>query len=285
MDIKFNNVSYLDKLKDINYTFKEGEITYLIGSSGSGKTLLSYLMLGLVLPTKGNLSVLGNIIDSNTKDFTYIRRQVGYVFQEPMEEFFTTSVKEEIEFGLKNNKFKLDKLDKQVASALKMVGLPLSYLEQNPFTLSGGEREKLAIAIALSLNPKVIILDEPTIYLDDKSIYELVELIKKIKEKYNKTIIIITNDINFVMKLEGNILLLKKGKVNLNITSDKLLDNIDKLKRSGMEVPPIINFINRCDKIKNKKFTKTLDIDKLVELVCKSGIKITKKLKQIIIRQ
>ena len=146
-----------------------------------------------------------------------------------------------------------------------MVGLPLSYLEQNPFTLSGGEREKLAIAIALSLNPKVIILDEPTIYLDDKSIYELVELIKKIKEKYNKTIIIITNDINFVMKLEGNILLLKKGKVNLDITSDKLLDNIDKLKRSGMEVPPIINFINRCDKIKNKKFTKTLDIDKLVE--------------------
>lgn len=265
MAIKFNNVSYLDKLKDINYTFKEGEITYLIGSSGSGKTLLSYLMLGLVLPTKGNLSVLGNIIDSETKDFTYIRRQVGYVFQEPMEEFFTTSVKEEIEFGLKNNKFKLDKLDKQVASALKMVGLPLSYLERNPFTLSGGEREKLAIAIALSLNPKVIILDEPTIYLDDKSIYELVELIKKIKEKYNKTIIIITNDINFVMKLEGNILLLKKGKVNLNITSDKLLDNIDKLKRSGMEVPPIINFINRCDKIKNKKFTKTLDIDKLVE--------------------
>ena len=265
MAIKFNNVSYLDKLKDINYTFKEGEITYLIGSSGSGKTLLSYLMLGLVLPTKGNLSVLGNIIDSDTKDFTYIRRQVGYVFQEPMEEFFTTSVKEEIEFGLKNNKFKLDKLDKQVASALKMVGLPLSYLEQNPFTLSGGEREKLAIAIALSLNPKVIILDEPTIYLDDKSIYELVELIKKIKEKYNKTIIIITNDINFVMKLEGNILLLKKGKVNLDITSDKLLDNIDKLKRSGMEVPSIINFINRCDKIKNKKFTKTLDIDKLVE--------------------
>ena len=128
MAIKFNNVSYLDKLKDINYTFKEGQITYLIGASGSGKTLLSYLMLGLVLPTKGNLSVLGNIIDSETKDFTYIRRQVGYVFQEPMEEFFTTSVKEEIEFGLKNNKFKLDKLDKQVASALKMVGLPLSYL-------------------------------------------------------------------------------------------------------------------------------------------------------------
>lgn len=265
MAIKFNNVSYKDKLKNITYTFKENEITCLIGSSGSGKTLLSYLILGLVNLSEGTISVFGNIIDKGTNDFTYIRRNIGYVFQEPVEEFFTTSVREELEFGLKNNKFKLDKLDKQISLALKMVGLNEDYLSRNPFTLSAGEREKLAIAIALSLNPKAIILDEPSIYLDDKSIDELINLIKKINEKYNKTIIIITNDISLVMKLNCNILLLKKGKLALDITSDKLLDNIDILKKSNMEIPLILEFIKNLEKIKNKKFTRTLDIEKLVK--------------------
>lgn len=264
MAIKFNDVCYKDKLKNVTYTFKENEITCIIGSSGSGKTLLSYLMLGLVNVTSGNLSIFGNIIDKDTKDFSYIRRNIGYVFQEPSEEFFTTSVKDELEFGLKNNKFKLEKIDKQVIDALKMVGLNEDYLNRNPFTLSAGEKEKLAIAISLSLNPKVVILDEPSVYLDDKSKIELIKLIKIINEKYNKTVIIITNDINFVMKLNSNILLLKKGKVALDITSDKLLDNIDILKKSNMFIPLILDFIKNAERIKNKKFTKTLDIEKLV---------------------
>lgn len=269
MAIRFNNVCYYDKLTNINCSFEDGKITFLIGSSGSGKTLMSYLMTGLVLPTDGSISVLNNIVDSNSKDFNYIRRNIGYVFQNVENSFFTTSVRKELEFGLKKYEYKLNDIDKRIEDSLKIVGLPVSYLNNNPFTLSSGEKEKLSIAIALSLNPKVLILDEPTIYLDNKSKNELVDLLKKIKEKYNKTIIIISNDISFVKDISDNIVMLKKGKINLDITCDNLIENMDKVKRSGMEIPKILEFINNASKYKNIKFTYTDDIEMLVSEVKK----------------
>jgi len=270
MAIRFENVSYLDKIQNITYTFKDEKITSIIGTSGSGKTLLSYLMTGLIVPTKGTIYVEGNIIDNSTKDFKYIRRIIGYVFQNPEEQFFTNTVKEEIEFSLKRYKYKLDKIDIQVINSLKMVGLNEKFLSRNPFTLSGGEKEKLALAIALSLNPKILILDEPTIYLDDKSTSELIELLTKIKEKYNKTIIVISNDMSFVNRISDDIIMLKKGKINLDIPKDKLIDNIDKIKRSGMEVPKILEFINMAEKYKHKKFIHTDNLDKLVSEIKKN---------------
>lgn len=270
MAIIFNDVSYLDKIKNVTYTFEDNKITSLIGASGSGKTLLSYLITGLVLPTEGTISVEGNIIDKTTKDFKYIRRVIGYVFQNPEEQFFTNTVKEELEFSLKKYKFKLDKLESQVLNSLKMVGLDETFLNRNPFTLSGGEKEKLALAIALSLNPKILIIDEPTIYLDNKSTTELIELLKKIKEKYNKTIIVISNDIDFINRISDNIVMLKKGKINLDINKNKLLNNMDKIKKSGMEIPKILEFINMAEKYKNKKFTYTDNLDKLVSEIKKN---------------
>ncbi len=188
MAINFNNVSYSNKLKDINCTFEKNKITFLIGSSGSGKTLMSYLMTGLIIPNYGNITVLDNTIDSSVKDFSNIRRNIGYVFQDPSTSFFTTSVRKEIEFGLRKYEYKLDSIDNRVINSLKIVGLPNDYLDISPFELSSGEKEKLAIAISLSLNPKILILDEPTIYLDDKSKNELVTLLKKLKDSFsNKT--------------------------------------------------------------------------------------------------
>lgn len=265
MAITLNNLNYSNKIINMTYTFEDNKITSIIASSGSGKTLISYLIMGLEKPTNGSISVLGNIIDNQTKDFKYIRRKIGYVFQNPEEEFFTSTVKTEIEFGLKKHNYKLDKIDTQIASALKMVGLSNDYLPRNPFTLSGGEKEKLALAIPLSLNPEIIILDEPTIFLDDKSIFELIELIKKIKNKYNKTIIILSNDIDFVNKISDNILLIKKGKISDSIKTSELIKIKDKLKKSGMEIPKIYEFIDQVNKQKNQKLTYTNNIDELVK--------------------
>lgn len=264
MAIKFNNVNYLDKLKNINCSIEKEKITFLIGSSGVGKTLMSYLMTGLLLPTDGNISVLNNIIDANSKDFNYIRKNIGYVFQNAENTFFTTSVRKEIEFGLKKYEYKLEHLDDRIEQSLKIVGLPIEYLDNNPFNLSSGEKEKLAIAIALSLNPKILILDEPTIYLDDNSKKELIVLLKKLKERYNKTIVIISNDIDFIMELADNVILLKKGKIILKENIDSLLDNMELLKKNNMESLKILDFINTAEKYKNIKLNKTLDIDELV---------------------
>lgn len=264
MAVSFNNVSYLDKINNITYTFEDDKITSLIGVSGSGKTLLSYLVTGLVLPTCGTISICGNIIDNNTKKFKDIRKMIGYVFQNPEEQFFTNSVKEEIEFNLKNYEYNLDKIDSRVIDSLKMVGLDESFLNRNPFSLSGGEKEKLAIAIALSLNPKILIFDEPTVYLDDKSKCDLVHLLVKIKNKYNKTIIVISNDINFINRISDKIVMLKDGKISLNINKNEFVDNIDKIKKSGMEIPKILEFISMIEKNRKIRLTYTDDIDWLV---------------------
>lgn len=264
MAVSFSNVSYLDKINNFTYTFENDKITSIIGTSGSGKTLLSFLITGLVLPTCGTISICGNIIDSNTKKFKDIRKMIGYVFQNPEEQFFTNSVKEEVEFSLKNYEYNLDKIDSRVIGSLKMVGLDESFLNRNPFSLSGGEKEKLAIAIALSLNPNILILDEPTVYLDDKSKSDLVDLIIKIKSKYKKTIIVISNDISFINRISDKIVMLKAGKIVLNIDKSEFVDNINKLKKGDMEIPKILEFINMIERSKKIKLTYTNDIDLLI---------------------
>lgn len=264
MEIRFDNVSYLDKIKNMTYTFCDNKITTIIGESGSGKTLISYLITGLINPSEGTITIGNNVIDKNTKDFKDIRRDIGYVFQNPEEQFFTNSVKEELEFSLKKYKYRLDKLDKRVIDALKLVGLPLEYLTRSPFSLSGGEKEKLSIAIALSLNPKVLILDEPTVYLDDKSVNDLVSLLIKLRERYHKTIIILTNDNYFLEQVSDKILLIKNGKIKLDIFKEEFIDNIDKIKKSGLEIPKILEFITFVEKNKNIKLTHTLDMGILI---------------------
>ena len=261
MAIKFNNVSYLDKLKNITYSFEKNKITSIIGCSGSGKTLLSYLMTGLVLPNEGTILVGETTINNKTKKLKQIRKNIGYVFQNPEEQFFASSVKEEIEFSFKNYKYSLDNSEEKIIELLNKVGLDKTFLTRNPFDLSGGEKEKLALAIALSLDPEILILDEPTIYLDDKSTSGLIELLKKLKDK---TVIIISNDINFINKVTDNIVMLKNGKINLKIPKDKFIDNIDKIKKSGMEIPKILEFISMIEKYKKKKIDFTEDINKLV---------------------
>ena len=153
MAIVLNKVSYKDKLKNINYTFEDGKITTVLSTSGSGKSLLSYILVGLIK------DIDGEVINS------YVGRELGYVFQNPEESFIFSSVKEEISFGLNKYNYKTDILDKRIIDSLKMVGLDDSYLDKNPFDLSSGEKTLLSLAVVLSLNPKLIIIDEPTIYL------------------------------------------------------------------------------------------------------------------------
>lgn len=253
MAIKLEKVSYQDKLKNISYEFEEGKITSIISSSGGGKTLLSYLITNLEKPTEGNIIC------------SYRGKDLGYIFQKPEEAFIFSSVREELAFGLKKYNYKVSDLDKRIEDSLKIVSLPLSVLDKNPFKLSSGEKEKLALAIVLSLNPKVIIIDDPTVYLDNISENKLVKLLKRLKRNYNKTIIILSNDINFSLKISDNYLILKNGKIISSGKQKELLQNSDKIKSSGVELPKIIEFINTVKKEKNVSLELTSDIKELMK--------------------
>ena len=253
MELKLDKVSYKDKLKNVSYEFEEGKITSVISSSGGGKTLLSYLISGV------EKTISGEII------CTYQGREIGYIFQNAEESFIFNSVREEIIFGLRRYNYKTDNLNKRIEDSLKLVGLPLEYLDKSPFELSSGEKELLAIAVVLALNPKLIIIDEPTIYLDNRRKEYLIKLLKKLKNNYNKTIIIFSSDIEFILKVTDNYLLLKNGKISSFGVNKDLLISSDKIKRAGVEVPKIIDFINTVEKKKNINLEMTFDIKELMK--------------------
>ena len=253
MGLKLDNISYKDKLKNISYEFEEDKITSVIAASGSGKSILSYLISGMEKPEEGA------IINP------YQGRNIGYIFQNAEESFIFNTVREELMFGLKKYNYKTENINKRIEDSLKMLGLPLEYLDKSPFELSSGEKELLSTAIVLSLNPKLIIIDEPLVYLDNKSEEYLIKLLKKLKNNYHKTIIVFTNDIEFASKVADNYLLLKNGKVYSKGINKDLLAVSDKIKKAGVEIPKIIEFINIVKKKKNIDLERTFDIKELMK--------------------
>lgn len=251
MEVKFNHVFYVYNEKtplskmvlgDINATFKEGKITSIMGKSGSGKTTLIELINALIIPTKGNIQVGSRVISKTRKikNINNLRYKIGLVFQVPEEQFFCKTVKEEIEFGMKYFNKSVKSIQKHISDALIMMGLDDSYLNRNPFTLSSGEMRKVAIASVLAFNPKVIILDEPTIGLDNKSKENLIKIIKLLKNRYKKTIIVVSNDSDLLLKISDHVILLDKGKIVLEGNKyDVFKQDIEKY---SLKRPKIIEF-------------------------------------------
>lgn len=172
MEVKFNNVEYIVSeskiIDDVTIKLKKGQINTILGPTGAGKTTLVQMMNALIYPTKGNIKI-GEITISDketTLDIKKLRFNVGLVFQFSEDQFFCETVKKEIAYGLEFFHYKKEKLDKRIIDSLKMVGLPASYLNRDPFSLSSGEKRRVAIACVLALNPEIIVLDEPTIGLD-----------------------------------------------------------------------------------------------------------------------
>lgn len=256
MEIKLRNVSFEDSLFDVTHNFKKGKINCIIGSSGSGKTILSYLLIGLLFPDAGEILIDNNLLTK--KNIEEIRKNIGYVFQNTEDSFIGLTVKEELEYSLKNNIKRYNNKDKIIRQAIEMFDLDNSILDKEINTLSSGELEKIAIVSSYILNPKVLILDEPTVNLDNKSEKKLIRFLKKLSKDYNKTIIVISNNIEFVYKISDDILFLNNGKKVKN-------NNYNTLIRNNMEVPKILEFINYVNKKKKININDTDNINDLIK--------------------
>lgn len=275
MEIKFNNVSYTynpnspikkKALSNIDLAIKENQINGIIGRSGSGKTTLVELLNALLIPTSGNIKVDEFIIQKDKKivNVNNLRVNIGLVFQFPEEQFFNLKVRDEIKFGMKYFDIKIDEIDDRCSEALKMVGLDDSYLNRDTFKLSSGEMRKVAIASVLAFNPKVVILDEPTIGLDSSSKKNLINLIRLLKVKYDKTVIVITHDVDLLHQISDYIFVLDNGKLVLEgdkyqvFTSEELLNY-------GLIPPKIIEFEKLVLKKKNIKIGYRDDVNDLIK--------------------
>jgi energy-coupling factor transport system ATP-binding protein len=256
MEIKINNVSYIynesmpfanKALHDINLRLDDECIIGLIGKSGSGKTTLVELLNALLIPTEGNIEIAGFDIKKNMKldNINNLRRKVGLVFQFPEEQFFNPTVREEVTFALKYFKYRNGRMHKQVSEALSMVGLNDSYLERDVFKLSGGEQRKVAIASVMVFNPKVIILDEPTVGLDLKSKKKLMQLIKKLKDRYHKTVMIVSHDVDMLNVIADDIVALDEGNIVICGSKNEVFKNTSLFHKYNLKLPKIVEFTGK----------------------------------------
>lgn len=279
MEITFNNVTYkenvrtpLEKtyLKNFSYTFTSGKVYSIIGDSDSGKEKIGLLINAVNKPLIGTIKIGKYLNDGKyIKNINGLRMNVGYLKENPNEFLFNKIVKSELEFGLKYFKYKLNKKNIRISEALKLVGLNEEYLKRRIDSLNISEKKKVSLASILIFNPSVIIIEEPSIFLNYRDNEKLIKLIKLLKDKYNKTIILISKDTNLSYKVSDEIILLNKGAIvyagNKSILEDeKVLNNIN------VDVPEIVKFINISNKF-DANLTYTSNILDLIKEVYRNA--------------
>lgn len=250
MEINFRNVNFtydakakLETLKNINLTIsKSGEFISILGHTGSGKSTLVQLMNALIIPTSGNLTILNNEIKTKkkkNKNLKEIRKQIGLVFQFPEYQLFEETVLKDVMFGPMNFGKTKEEAKEIAIKTLKELNVDESLFDKSPFNLSGGQKRKVAIAGILASNPDILILDEPTVGLDPVGRKELLELLKHIHETTNKTIILITHDMNVVTNYTKRTLVLSSGEIVYDGSTKDLFQNYKKLEYYNLDLPYI----------------------------------------------
>lgn len=220
-------------LKGISFEVKDQEWLSILGHNGSGKSTISKLLVGILAPQKG--SIYYDDIELTEKTVDKIRNRVGIVFQNPDNQFVGVNVKYDIAFGLENRCVPSSEMQKLIVEYATKVGMQ-DYLLREPQTLSGGQKQRVAIAGILALNTDVIILDEATSMLDPQGTREIIALIKELKEKYHKTIITITHDLDLA-RLSDRIIVMKEGNIIADDVPGKIFEQSDLLKSSKLDMP------------------------------------------------
>ena len=267
MDINFKNVSFVygektpfEKLAldNIDLTIKKGEFVGIIGHTGSGKSTLIQHFNGILKPTSGDV-LIG---DMNTKDKELaksgLRYKIGLVFQYPEYQLFEETIEKDIAFGPKNMGLSEEEVTERVKEAMEIVGLDYeAKKDKSPFEISGGQKRRVAIAGILAMKPDILILDEPTAGLDPKGRDELFFQIKRLYEKNNITIVLISHSMEDVAKLVNRIIIMKNGHIHLDKSTKEAFSDVDDLKKVGLNVPQITELMDILRK-KGHHFSKNI---------------------------
>lgn len=233
MVIDLEAVSYVypdgtPALHEVSLAIAAGERVALLGPNGAGKTTLALQLNGVLTPTSGEVRVAGRIVDESS--VREIRRLVGLVFQDPDDQLFMPTVRQDVAFGPVN--YRLDDVDGRVARALADVGMQAA-VDRAPHHLSFGQRRRVAIATVLSMDPQILVLDEPSSNLDPASRRELAEVVTGL----DVTMLMITHDLLFANQLCPRSVVLADGRVQYDGPTQELLADADLLSRFRLELP------------------------------------------------
>ena len=247
--IKAENVNYIyqqgmpferQALYDVNIEIEDGALGALIGPTGRGKATLIQHFTALVKPTSGKIIINGIDVTAPKADLRLVRKTVGLVFQYPEHQLFEETVYKDIAFGPKNMGFSDEEIDKRVRESAALVGLKEKHLTRSPFDLSGGQKRRVAIAGVLAMNPKVLILDEPTAGLDPKGRDEILATIKKLHEENKEMIIIfVSHSMEDVAKTAERVIVMNDGHVEMQGTVAEVFAQAEHLQKIGLNVPQV----------------------------------------------
>ncbi|GAA0859900.1 MULTISPECIES: energy-coupling factor transporter ATPase [Clostridium] len=249
MSIKIENLTHVymangpfekKALDNVNLDIKDGEFIALIGHTGSGKSTLIQHMNGLLEATSGKIIVDGEDITQKGVKLSDVRKKVGLVFQYPEYQLFEETIAKDIAYGPTNLGLDEEEIDKRVRKSMEMVGLDYEvYKDKSPFDLSGGQKRRVAIAGVIAMEPKTLILDEPTAGLDPKGRDDILEQIQLLHSKYNMTIILVSHSMEDVAKIAQRVIVMNKGKVALEGTPAEVFKHVKELEEIGLGVPQV----------------------------------------------
>ena len=242
-------------LDGVSFSVNKGELISILGHNGSGKSTLAKLLNAQITPTDGEIEIFG----INTKDENRvwdIRQKCAMVFQNPDNQLVATVVEEDVAFGPENLGVPSAEIRERVDEALEIVEMQ-EYKKHSPHMLSGGQKQRVAIAGILAMKPDILILDEPTAGLDPKGRDELFFQIKRLYEKNNITIVLISHSMEDVAKLVNRIIIMKNGHIHLDKSTKEAFSDVDDLKRVGLNVPQITELMDILRK-KGHHFSKNI---------------------------
>ena len=268
MEIKFEKINYYLKkenkiLDNINLKVESNTVVSLIGKNGSGKTTILEILSGLKKPNSGKI-VIGDIVINKKEQYDKNKLYNKIFFRSiNNSEFSKKTVKEEIKYFLNLRNIKITKED--MYKYLKLLGLEEEFLNQNIKSLSDGKKALLNILITLLVPNDILLYDEPTIYLDNKNKNRIIKLMKNLSKNYNKTILIISRDIEFVHKVSNQVVVLDKGKIIKTGDKYEIFTDTKLLTEYDITMPNVIKFSNIVLKEKNIKMGYRDEINDLLK--------------------
>ena len=224
---------------DMNLSMMDGEFLGIIGHTGSGKSTLIQHLNGLLKPTSGRILLQGKDIWADPKKIRDVRFQVGLVFQYPEYQLFEETVYKDIAFGPKNMGLDEADIDRRVRDAATFVGLTEAMLDKSPFELSGGQKRRVAIAGVIAMEPKVLVLDEPTAGLDPRGRDDILARIQDYHRAKNASVVLVSHSMEEIARNVDRIVVLSDSHVFMEGTPRQVFARADELEQVGLDIPQV----------------------------------------------
>lgn len=248
MSISVKNLNYIYNpgmpgetvaLRDVSFDVADGTILGIIGHTGSGKSTLLQHLNGLIKPTSGDVYIDGECITDGKTKMTDIRRKVGLVFQYPEYQLFEETVSKDVAFGPKNLGLNEEEQQARVKQAIGLVGLDYDEIKDlSPFELSGGMKRRVAIAGVIAMDPKILILDEPTAGLDPSAHREILAMVRRIHDEMGIILIFVSHNMADIAEMSDRVMVMSGGQIALEGTPAEVFSQGENLSEMGLSVPP-----------------------------------------------